>query len=442
MNKARLLITAGFLFAVVVSVVPLRPAQAACETAGAAFSAVSDMNSAASDLIQRLVEQEVAEKTTVAPDGTGGYAPNIMRTAYKQLSQYFLDFGENILDALMRWGAEDWLESFKKMTKQLHLAQVQQTHRMGMFMDRQLLVEDKARYQSHINDAYRRYQPSELACQVDSVGPGLSRAYLGSRALNRTLALESVGRHNNARGTPAAAGKAADIQHSWSEYRRFFCDPAAGDPGCDPDLRQPPIGRPTDLPGLLWGPKQTIEPTAENLKLLRASLRYFVDPIAPNAIAATVGGTLQGKKEVLSRRADQTVVNSIYNTLGAMLSERMGGFSGVDVGLMRTLGGVPESWTEPAPGSSPNASYREISEAVTRDRFNDPEYLLRLIGDPAQIAREQGVLGALKLQTMNDIYRRSEEMLFMEAGIYGRTLNTQVPRSPVRNIPLRRTPPN
>ncbi len=47
-----------------------------------------------------------------------------------------------------------------------------------------------------------------------------------------------------------------------------------------------------------------------------------------------------------------------------------------------------------------------------------------------------GELNALRLQTMNDIYRRSEEMLFMEAAEYARDLNGQVPRSATNNIPL------
>ncbi len=42
---------------------------------------------------------------------------------------------------------------------------------------------------------------------------------------------------------------------------------------------------------------------------------------------------------------------------------------------------------------------------MTRDRFQDPMYLVRLIGDPEQVTRERNTLSApLRLQAMSDIF--------------------------------------
>ena len=75
---------------------------------------------------------------------------------------------------------------------------------------------------------------------------------------------------------------------------------------------------------------------------------------------------------------------------------------------------------------------------MTRDRFNDPQYIIKMISDPVQVARERNTLSALRLQTMNDIFRRQEEMLFMESAEYGRDLNGQITacRMPANALPF------
>ncbi len=178
--------------------------------------------------------------------------------------------------------------------------------------------------------------------------------------------------------------------------------------------------------------------------MIQANLRYLIDPLASDVVPQSVipmpndpnlSQATQGRTAILERHAEQAYINTIYNTMGAMLSERMGG-SGVDVSLMRAAAGIPPADT--APGVLPliGASYREIQEAMTRDRFQDPMYLVRLIGDPEQVTRERNTLSALRLQAMSDIFRRQEEMLFMESAEYGRDLNQQVPQAATGNIPV------
>jgi hypothetical protein len=119
-----------------------------------------------------------------------------------------------------------------------------------------------------------------------------------------------------------------------------------------------------------------------------------------------------------------------------MLTERVGG-SQVDPTLMREAAGIPTQDFSPAlalPGVG--ASYRELQEAMTRDRFDDPQYIIKMISDPVQVARERNVMSALRLQTMNDIFRRQEELLFMESAEYGRDLNNQIPHAETGKLPF------
>lgn len=405
-----------------------RPAQAACESGSAVSSAIATMNSTDIEKLNLLILQEVAEKTTTTPDNTGGFAPNIMRSALAQLIDYFLKFGENILKTLTSWASEDWLKGLKGMTQELHVAQVDQTHQIGLLTDRKLLMEDKLRFEKYLDDAHRRYAPSELACEVDSVGPGLAKAYQIARGLNHGLTLDDNYRRNNLKGSPAETGKAADVTTTWREYVSRFCDNTMGDMGCTAPGTF--AGKHLDLAGMLWGPKQTIDPSnPDNVLIMNAALKYFINPIAPDPLTKTTLRSALGRQSMLERRSEQTYINTIYNTVGAMLSERIGG-SGVNVQLMRAASGVPIE------NASPDASYREIMQAITRDRFNNPTYLVRMIGDPNQIVREQSALHALRLQTLNDIYRRTEERLFMDAAAYGRELNEQIPGAAATSIPF------
>jgi len=326
------------------------------------------------------------------------------------------------------------------------------------------LTEEKSRKENLTNEAQTRYAPSYLACDIDSTGPGLNRAYQISRALNRTLALDDAPRRENAaqastwptindagnwvaQPTTSFNGTGQDINAQWQEYVAKYCDNTMGDQGCTtPGLD---AGRQKDIGALLWGPQLTIDPTnMENIRVMQATLRYLVDPLAPDVIPQTVvpmpntnvAQAAQGREAILGRHAEMAYVNTIYNTLGAMLSERIGG-SQVDVSLMRAAAGIPQVDTTPfeanmPPSSSPQnlpnnfgASYRETQEAMTRDRFNDPQYLVKMLANPEQVARERNTLTALRLQTMNDIYRRQEELLFMEAAEYGRDLNSQIPHA-------------
>lgn len=409
---------------------------------------------------------------------------NILSTAFEDIAIAYQTFAQNIEEAFNAFATEftaKGMPGMRSATMELHAAVVNQSYQLGLLQDAQLMTEEESREQNLVKDAWKRYAPSELACEIDSTGPGLNRAYQISRALNRTLAIDDAPRHENADSTwpticvgnikyvddkgknytctdgnwallPTTSfnGKGQDINDAWTEYVLKYCDNTMGDQGCTtPGID---AGRHRDIGALLWGPQLTIDPTnPEEIRVMQANLRYIVDPLAPDLIPQSIvpmpnspGGLPQaeaGRQVILERHAELAYANTIYNTLGAMLSERVGG-SGVDPTFMREAAGIPKQDTAAdnvisSAGTPVGASYRELQEAMTRDRFNNPQYIMKMISDPAQVARERNVLSALRLQTMNDIYRRQEELLFMESAEYGRDLNSQIPRAETGNMPLK-----
>lgn len=419
---------------------------------------------------------------------------NNLSNAFVLLSNAWLTYRDNVLQALNTFstaldadgGTPTGLQA---MTRELHVSQVDQTYRLGQLQDAQLMNEEKLQTDKYLNEAQTRYAPSFLACQIDSTGPGLNRAYQISRALNRTLAMDDEPRREDAAGTwPAICdgsvtytdingktysctdgnwtalpttsfnGLGQDVNAAYNEYVSKYCDNTMGDQGCT----KPGVdaGREKDIGALLWGSQLTIDPTnPENIRIVQDSLRYLIDPLAPDPIPETVvpmpgarvAQAAAGRAGILERNAESAYINTIYNVLGAMLSERIGG-SKVDVSMMRAAAGLPtpsqnfdsptsagSAATSPTmPGTTPNvgASYREIQEAMTRDRFDDPQYLIKMLSNPEQVMRERNTLSALRLQTMNDIYRRQEELLFMEAAEYGRDLNGQIPHAETGKMAL------
>lgn len=409
------------------------PARAACEPASAVPAIFPDMTNTDIQNLNLLIAQEVA---AVDPNNvqSGGFAPNLMRSALKQLVNYFHDFAANIAKALTNWASKDWMKALQSMTMEIHASQVDQTLNIGRIMDAQQMVEEKSLYETKFADAHRRYTPSELACDIDATGPAASRAYQIARQLNRGLALDNMPRHANSYYSISAGGKGQELRATWFEYTKKFCDMPMGDLGCADDPAINLRGKNRDLGNLLWGEKQTIDPdNGDNMLTMQATLRYIVDPLAPDPIVMTGSNTVQGQRGLIDRRSELAYVNTIYNTLGGMLSERIGG-SGMDVKILRVSSGVADQ------NASSSASYREIQEAMTRDRYTNPEYMVRMIGDPTQVMREQETLNALKMQTLNDVYRRTEEMLFMESAEYGRDLNEETPSAAIRDMPFTTAP--
>jgi hypothetical protein len=418
-GRGRLLsLFAAALFACLVVPGPAR----ACENPA---SAQNNMNLLFQHLIDTLNDYITQEKSLIDE--------KITETATYEMMLRLWEFDTNIRTGLSRLWQDKWLPAMMDMTKQLSAIQIDQSRMVGSLMDAELVNENIQLKQQKQIEAFRRYQPNETVCQMDSLmrndaancdpaeGCGPTMAQRMATAMTAGYAKEDTERRGNYVGTPGEFGTARYQQYMWDEYVTYWCDPAAGNQGCTAPGTPGYQGKHVDLPGLLWGDKQTIDMSVPNNRLMvKAVQRYFISPLVPDPVPPGAVNTPQGQQALLDRRSTEARYNAVFNVVSRMISERSSG-SKIDTSSVRTAAGLP------AANASSDASYREIMEALTRDRFHSPEYIVRMVNAPEEVVREQGAINALKMQQMNDLYKRLEEMVFMEAATFAEELDGAIP---------------
>ncbi len=394
-----------------------RPAHAQCENPLTAIPA--------------MVQWILTTQATVAnwiTTGQNFITEMLTNTATYEVESRLHEFDTNYTNSLADFATRRFVPALQDQTEQWHTTDILLRLDEGAMIDAQLFNEKQTEKKILEAEAQRRYMPSELACQVDTTGHSLTKSFEHAKNLNRGLTKDDAGRISNAQGTASETGRAHEMNVFFQEYVANFCDNRKGDQGCTTPGTYP--GQHKDIPSLLWGNKQTIDMSEPgNQLIVNASLRYLAAPASPEVIPPTVVEAAAGKEALLARRATKARINTVYHTLGQMLAERSGG-SGLNVQAMRAKAGMS------APESSTNASYSEIQEVMNRERFYDPDYIIKMVGSPAQVVREQGAINAIRLQRMSDMYRRMEEMMFVEAAVYANDLDKQKPSSAVQSAPL------
>lgn len=357
----------------------------------------------------------------------------------------------NVTSGLSEWWNKHFHVALKDMTKELHRAKIEQTIAVGKMLDAQMTNETLAILDKYQAEARKEMQPSDGLCQMEAVATeqtksqeistGIVQAWSYEnqvRGLNTVVPMktaDSGGLIGTAYAADndepdimvaSAAGKAAERREMWKEYRRYFCNPSAGDQGCILPGRL--AGQHIDIPNLLWGNAQTIDMSNKDVRrTVEAAQRYLIMPSTMDPIPSPLIDTKKGEvraealEQMLRRRSHLARINTIYNTVGNPLAERVK-TSKINLQSMRTEAGIP-------PGdAATEASYREIQEAMNRDRFQDPEFLARMVADPKQLIREQGAINTMKMQQMNDLYKRLEELVFMETALYADDLDSRMPQ--------------
>jgi hypothetical protein len=393
-------------------------AQAQCENS---FTATSTFNQMSQD-IARDINDFIEQEENFIED-------KITTTAKDEVITRLEEFDENIREGLSTWWREHFEPALKEMTSQLHASQIDQSRVLGSMIDAQAQNEFMQEMQRREVQAQYRYKENELTCQIDTVAQGQTRAIRMARAAARALAKDSQPRRMNAAGTAAIRGQGAEQRERWEEYISRFCDPDKGGQGCDGtagDL----AGRHVDLPRLLWADQLTLDMTTPDNKLVvEAVMKYMLSPQSQKPVPAEMVSSPAGQQALLQQRTIVARHNTIYNAVAMMIGQRMSG-SGVNTQEMREAAGLP-----PMPESM-DASYAEIMHAVTKDRFHNPEYIVRLVQNPEQVVREQGAVNAVRLQQLNDFYKRAEEMVFMEAAAYAAQLDNRIPKPKTEALPI------
>lgn len=382
------------------------------------------------------------------------------------------------------------LPALKAMTRQIGVVKVQQTMMIGAMLDAKMLNERLHARERTMAVTMPRYTPTETSCTVDGMGNAFIRMERMSNVLTAALTREDTLRRNNhvplpmvaaaAHGEgflirkaeaaapppelqPLAVGFAGQLALLWKEFCTKYYDPARGDQGCDPAVYTTPAvypGKNTDLSGFLWGDNQTINmndtPNMDNLANLTAALRTLISPFAPDPIAATALNAVQGQEEAMARRARDARLNTVWNVMAQLASERAsGGGRNIDPAVnpatdpskgaadpeaIRQAAGfapdpnvayIPAGQIAENQGGTPanpnheggGPSYSTLREAMVKDRYFNPAYAIRLVNQPSAVVREDLAVQAAQAQITNDLYKRTEEMVFMEAASFADDLD-------------------
>lgn len=382
-------------------------AQAQCENPALAGATMQALMTAQTLHINQYTQQEISYLDK-----------DLKETATKEVMDRFDQFRNNILDALNSY-AERLIPEMRDMTKQVSTSEVDQTRQLGSFEDARLQNETMRRQKALETRVARESDQSASACVLDTVGQGQSRGYRIGRAVARGLTHDIQRELSGARGTVGAGGPAAAIVAREEEFRKKFCNAELGDQGCE--TSGPLAGRNNDLGGLLWSDRRTIDMnTPENVAVLEAVTRNIAGalPAEPMTLEDMKGAT--GTQEMLRERARQARISTIYNVIGQMAGQRVGG-TGTNTQDIRTAAGTPRE------NASTDASYNEIQEAVARDRFSDPDYLFSMVNNPAGLVRELGAINALRMMQVSDLYKRMEELVWVEGAVLGAMLDERMP---------------
>lgn len=395
----------AFSFSVLVLAAPTH-AQAQCETAITANTATQGLLSTQTTAINAYMQQEL-----------NYISADFKETATTELMDRYEQFRNRILDALNAYAGRV-IPDMEDASKQQAATEIDQTRQLGSFADARVQAENIRAQGLQELRARRDYTPSETTCVLDTLGPAQTLGYRRARGIARGLARDAQRDLGGQRGTAGAQGPAAVVAAVHDEFADAFCDPARGDQGCDTPGRL--AGRNNDLGGMLWGTEQTTDLSDEDNQLaLRAVTRNIAGPLPDAPVPASLVPTAAGAEEMLRRRAARARINTIYNVIGQMTGERAGG-TGADTQEVRTEAGLPPE------DASTDASYSEINVATARDRFTNPQYLFQMVNYPAVIVREQGAINATRLMQLSDIYKRLEEMIWVEAAALGAILDREM----------------
>ncbi len=383
-----------------------------------------ELNVAANLFMGKLAVQATKDLRLFSMQEQNFYTKGISTISY-MIRKRLKEFEKNTLFWFGDWWDTKMAPSLKDITQQASTAIIDQDLIIGKMADGQTMNDEIIERQLRQAESQKRYQPSELACQADSMGPGQTRAYHVSKALNNSISIEDTKRRGNEKGSPSARGRVTETAHFWKEYIEYFCDKDNGDLGCAEDIDPTLKGQHKDITNLLWGDKQTLDLSNEDdERRVKATMRYLIYPETADPIVLSAVQSDSAITEVLTRRSEMARANVVYHVIGQIMSERTGG-SKVNTQEIRTAANIDPEKT------SSNASYRELQEIMNRDRFLDPDYILNMSDSPENVMREQVTIGASRLQLMNDIFRRQEELLLLTATDYSHSLDAQRPEGSV-----------
>lgn len=355
---------------------------------------------------------------------------------HNQTRQQITDFENRLMQWLDNWWDNEFRPSLEDLGEHLNVQLIEHARIIGTFFDAQNQVLVQKSLQEATLDAGRRYRPHDYGCVAGTVIGGLPRAHYATSAMRATLNIDNIARtfHDVRGGNAFDFSMAQDAIWRWQEYIDHFCDPNQNTehlPG------RPPSGMPGDagwvaaaidrcgnggtagwtkpngdiLVGEVLLDNPTIE-TEEELRTAIALARNLIMPRILNPIAESALVGSNGKVAYMDRRANEARRQVAQDAVNTMIARRIRGSQAenevrelmLQVGIPQSQ--IPANW---------NPSQYELMEVITKRRFWDPEYFVRLQTDPENVAREQAILSAFNLMQERENFELMEHIGLMLA---------------------------
>ncbi len=348
--------------------------------------------------------------------------------------------GEQLANSIGNLWAEDFLPALKSETAQVDAGGYDQMRQLGSGMDAQTLTRNARKVQQQELQARRDYAPGELTCAAGSSLAPLGESNKHANNLKQGFKQDLRKRGSGAPGTAAETGPAAAQKEQWEEYCTFFHDPDTnnGVSACpDPETAGTVPNGDIGIEDFLL--KDTINMQNPNeYKTAFALLRNLIQPKVNTKVPESAIKTPVGEEIILKQQHLDSVRNIAAEIVASIISRRASVpqsvfdfLTGIKVWKIRSRAGVPLGDIASYP------SYNEVMQAMTKERFFDPEYFTRMQGNLSEIKQEQTALNAYIALQYQDIYKLQEQINALMAARAALKLNADPRPSRVEASPLR-----
>ncbi len=349
--------------------------------------------------------------------------------------------GEQAGIYLINWWNTEFLPALRQMTGQLYAARVDQSRQIGALIDAQS-VNRTARFEEELQlSSKKNTLPNEMVCVAGSYSAALSQTMRYSNALTKGFKADLIARAEGSPLSSSARGIAADQQLRWARYCTEFHNPLNNNGlGVTPNCALFPLSPGAipngdiDIEGFLF--KDTINmASSDEYATSMAIMENLVQPIIREKIPTNTIYTPTGQEAIIKRQHIASVENVSVNVVADILSRR----AGIPVGfalppLLRNI--RIKAGVDPAHVSN-NPSYNEIMLAMTKERFLNPEYFIRIHDDPGIIKQEQASVNAYTNLQMQDIYKMQEQINLLLAARGAVKFDADAKANQLTGIPLK-----
>jgi len=361
--------------------------------------------------------------------------------------------GAQFAAIINNWWKYQFLPALQDMTGQLYAYRIFETAQLGHMMDAQDVNKAARVEQEQRVTSLQGSLPKEEVCVAASAPPVLSQTNLTATALTKgfkqdlELRAQDIVEGETAPYTSPSLTPATDRDARWTEYCTEFYDPQsnAGQGACpNASTAGVIVNGDISIEGFLL--KDTINMNnPDEYATAKALLRNLVQPHIDERLPDNVVNTPIGEEHIIRQQHLDAITNVAADVVGSIISRRASlpstaANTGALIQAIRTQAGIPACASSPTVGpcASTTPSYNETMLAMTKERFFDPQYFVRLQNSTGSLKQEQASVDAYTTIVLQDIYKLQEQINALLAARASLRLisdvnGSQTPATPLSN---------